>query len=61
MKAQAHFVSIKDIKHSHEALMTYKHSQSQKSKHSNSSVTSPPLTFGKIQSRYFNTSERKNK
>lgn len=30
MKAQAHFVSIKDIKHSHEALMTYKHSQSQK-------------------------------
>jgi len=23
MKAQAHFVSVKDIKHSHEALMTY--------------------------------------
>lgn len=30
MKAQAHFVFIKDIKHSHEALMTYKHSHHEK-------------------------------
>lgn len=61
MKAQVHFVSTKDTKHSHEALRTWKQSPSQKSKYAKSVGTHVPLTFGKIQSRSFNTSKRINK